>query len=237
MARKSSKYGFVITSSGETHLDWYGESARRNVQIEFRKLGTDGRDTVLAATVQLTTERTTGHVQFNLYTSDATAFADAAEILRGLPDNVEPADFIAHLGKFEQCAYSWEFGAVPIDQIGKTLYSLPWPIADIVDAAPVFAPDDVCAKKLFIRALADADNGVEAMEKWSNYNLTLQESIVRVEHDPIPFTVAFAPVSLDDVPQKDWDDFANRKAKWDAERAEAAAAKAAKKLAELEVIA
>jgi len=237
MARKSQKFGYVITSSGETHLDWYGESARRNVQIEFRKLGADGRDIVLAATTQLTTERATGNVQFNLYTNDATAFADAAEILRGLPDNVPPADFIAHLGKFEQCAYSWEFGAVPIDQIGKTQYSLPYYVAELADVAPVFAPDEICAKKLFIRALADAENGVAAMEKWSNYGLSLQESIVRVEHDPIPFAVAFAPASLDNVPQKDWDDFANRKAKQEAEKAEREAAKAAKKLAEEEAAA
>lgn len=237
MARKSSKYGFVVTSSGETHLDWYGECARRDVQIEFRKLGINGRDVILASTVQLTTERATGNVQFNLYTNDATAFADAAEILRGLTDNVPPADFIAHLGKFEQCAYSWEFGTVPIDQIGKTLYSLPWHIAELADIAPVFAPDAACAKRLFIRALSDADRGVEAMEKWSNYGLSLQETVVKVEHDPIPFAVAFAPVSLDNVPQKDWDDFANRKAKWDAEKAERAAAKAAKKLEEQEVVA
>ena len=237
MARKSSKYGFVITSSGETHLDWYGGSAQRNVQIEFRKLGTDGRDTVLAATVQLTTECTTGNVQFNLYTNDATAFADAAEILRGLPDNVTPTDFIAHLGKFEQCVYSWESGNIPIDKIGKTLYSLPYYVAEIADTAPVFAPSATDAKRLFIRALADAERGVEATERWSRYDLNLDESVVRAEHDPIPFAVAFAPVSLDNVPQKDWDDFATRKARWDAERAEAAAAKIVKKLSELEVIA
>jgi hypothetical protein len=237
MVKQSSKYGFEISGVGDVRLDWYGEVARRIVHVNFRELGELGNETLTTVNVTLSSNDS-GDVQYNVYSRDASVFAKIAEILRGVSKDCNAADFVQFLSKFPQCVNTWDFGTVPVDMIGRVQYKLPWHVNSDNAIAPVFAADEDCARKVLARAILDADR-MDIMRDWSNYGLQLDVRTVKNDGAITDFATAFTPVTLAQVPDNQWQEYQDRKAKQDAERAERKAReeeeKAAKELAESEV--
>lgn len=213
------QFGYTIASEGKVQPLYYGGGAHRCVGIQFGVIGET--ESILAARVNFQSDYEQGEsatVRFDLQSEKPNDFAIAAEIVKKFKTDEEGKvtlqSFLNTLKSLTYYVSVWRFGNIPVAQIGKVQYKLPYWVDSNRKYAAVFADSAELAKVHFMRQLAEAGD-TEVMDSWASYGLRLDDNTVTYE-EPIPnLESVFRKPTLDDCEEADLEKAREHKADLD----------------------
>jgi len=202
MTRK--QFGYTIEEKQQPRPDYYGDYANRTAWLKFGEIGADvqnrGNSHFLEAVLTIRNDGymslaiTAGGVKPERY-ANATALLSKAKLNE--EGEITPQAFIDLVKKLPVYVFTYDWGNVPIESVGKTAFRLPYYIDNEQKYAWFFCDTQEQAKLHFMTVLTAAAD-LETMEKWGYNSFYLESSEIRARSEFVTIEDVLQPFGLSD---------------------------------------
>lgn len=236
MARK--QFGYTIEEKQQPRPDYYGDYANRTAWLKFGEIGADvqnrGNSHFLEAVLTIRNDGymslaiTAGGVKPERY-ANATALLSKAKLNE--EGEITPQAFIDLVKKLPVYVFTYDWGNVPIESVGKTAFRLPYYIDNEQKYAWFFCDTQEQAKLHFMTVLTAAAD-IETIERWGGYSFNLEATEVKSRSQFVTLDDVLSPFDLSDCSQESLDRAQAHREEREKEQAEYKAAQEERKAKE-----